>query len=51
MLGMSSIDERIVAVLHDMCEDRPAWTFERLRKEGFFDYIIEALQSVTKHEG
>jgi (p)ppGpp synthase/HD superfamily hydrolase len=35
MLRMSSIDERIVAVLHDVCEDCPGWTFDRLRREGF----------------
>ena len=51
MLRMSSIDERIVAVLRDVCEDCPGWTFERLRKEGFPDHIIEALQSVTKRNG
>ena len=48
---MSSIDERIVAVLHDVCEDCPGWTFEQLRKEGSPDHIIEAFQSVTKRNG
>ena len=51
MLRVSSIDERIVAVLHDVCEDCPGWTLERLRLEGFSDHIIEALQSVTKCDG
>src|ERR1700730_2622349 len=51
MLGLSSPDERIVAVLHDVCEDCPGWTFDRLRSEGFSDHIIEALQSVTKRDG
>lgn len=51
MLRLSSTDERVVAVLHDVCEDCPGWTFDRLRKEGFHDRIIEALQSVTKREG
>lgn len=51
MLRMSSTDERIGAVLHDLCEDCPGWTFERLRSEGFSDNIIEALQSVTKRGG
>jgi (p)ppGpp synthase/HD superfamily hydrolase len=51
MLSASSIDERIVAVLHDVCEDCPGWTFDRLRKEGFRDHIILALQSVTKRDG
>jgi (p)ppGpp synthase/HD superfamily hydrolase len=51
MLRVSSIDERIVAVLHDVCEDCPGWTFDRLCGEGFASHIIEALRSVTKREG
>jgi (p)ppGpp synthase/HD superfamily hydrolase len=51
MLRVSSIDERIVAVLHDVVEDCQGWTFDRLRSEGFSDHIIEALQSVTKRDG
>ena len=51
MLGLSSPDERIVAVLHDVCEDCPGWTFDRLRDEGFSDEIIAALDAVTKREG
>jgi (p)ppGpp synthase/HD superfamily hydrolase len=51
MLRVSSTDERIVAVLHDVCEDCPGWTFDRLRAEGFPDHIIAALLSVTKRDG
>jgi (p)ppGpp synthase/HD superfamily hydrolase len=51
MLHVSSTDERIVAVLHDVCEDCPGWTLDRLRREGFADHIIEALRSVTKRDG
>jgi (p)ppGpp synthase/HD superfamily hydrolase len=51
MLRMTSDDERIVAVLHDVCEDCPDWTFDRLRAEGIPDHLIEALQSVTKRDG
>ena len=51
MLSLSSLDERIVAVLHDVCEDCPGWTLERLKGEGFPDRIIAALDSVTKREG
>jgi (p)ppGpp synthase/HD superfamily hydrolase len=51
MLRVPSIDERIVAVLHDVCEDCPGWTFDRLRAEGFADHIIVALDSVTKRDG
>jgi hypothetical protein len=51
MLGLASNDERIVAVLHDVCEDCPGWTFDRLRQEGFAEHIIAALDSVTKRDG
>jgi (p)ppGpp synthase/HD superfamily hydrolase len=51
MLRMSSIDERIVAVLHDVCEDCPGCTLDRLHREGFSERIIDALQSVTKRDG
>jgi (p)ppGpp synthase/HD superfamily hydrolase len=51
MLGLSHPDERIVAVLHDVCEDCPGWTFDRLRAEGFSDHIVTALDAVTKREG
>jgi (p)ppGpp synthase/HD superfamily hydrolase len=51
MLRLMTNDERIVAVLHDVCEDCPGWTFDRLREEGFAEHLIEALQSVTKREG
>jgi (p)ppGpp synthase/HD superfamily hydrolase len=48
MLAMSSDDERIAAVLHDVVEDSPVWTFERLAAEGFRPEIIAALRAVTK---
>ena len=51
MLQLSSTDERIVAVLHDVCEDCPGWTFDRLRGEGFPPHIIEPIGSVTKRDG
>jgi (p)ppGpp synthase/HD superfamily hydrolase len=51
MLKLSSNAERVVAVLHDVVEDCPGWTFERLRGEGFSDEIITALRSVTKRDG
>jgi (p)ppGpp synthase/HD superfamily hydrolase len=51
MLSLKSDDERIVAVLHDVCEDCPGWTFERLRAEGFSERILTALNSVTKRDG
>jgi (p)ppGpp synthase/HD superfamily hydrolase len=51
MLAVGTNDERIVAVLHDVVEDCPGWTFDRLRTDGFSDQVIAALQSVTKRDG
>jgi (p)ppGpp synthase/HD superfamily hydrolase len=49
MLAMSTDDERIAAVLHDVVEDgRPVWDFARLAAEGFKPEIIAALRAVTK---
>ena len=45
MMDLTSAEERIVAVLHDVCEDCPGWTFERLRGEGFSEEILAALDS------
>ena len=50
MLSLTTEDERIVGVLHDVVEDSE-WTFDLLRAEGFSEEIIEALRSVTKVEG
>jgi (p)ppGpp synthase/HD superfamily hydrolase len=42
--------EKIVAILHDVVEDTK-WTFDDLRREGFSDEIIQALDCLTKREG
>lgn len=51
MLSLSTPEERMVAILHDVCEDCPGWDFNRLRAEGFAEAVIAGLQSVTKREG
>ena len=51
MRAQASEDARIVAVLHDVVEDCPGWTFERLEAEGFSATVIEALRLVTKIDG
>jgi len=51
MLAVRTLDERIVAVLHDVVADCPGWTFDRLRGGGFSDDVITALQAVAKREG
>ncbi len=47
MMRMATIEERIVAVLHDVVEDS-AIKFEDLEKEGFSSAVLEALESVTR---
>ena len=42
-----TVDEKIVGVLHDIVEDTD-WTFERLAREGFHAYIVDAIQCLTK---
>ena len=48
MFSVETEEERIVAVLHDVVEDGPGWTFERLEDEGFAASVIDALRLVTK---
>jgi (p)ppGpp synthase/HD superfamily hydrolase len=48
MLSLSTEEERIVGVLHDVVEDCSAWSFPKLRAEGFSETVIEALKAVTK---
>ncbi|QTD35538.1 HD domain-containing protein [Pseudomonas fluorescens] len=50
MLRMSSLEERIVAVLHDVVEDCGI-SLEDLRKEGFSEDVLSAIESVTKVPG
>jgi (p)ppGpp synthase/HD superfamily hydrolase len=48
MLALASEEARIVGVLHDVVEDCPGWTLDRLRGEGFSDTVLTALRAVTK---
>lgn len=48
MLAMSTDEERIVAVLHDVLEDRPDFTPARLIAEGFSEAAINALITLTR---
>jgi GTP diphosphokinase / guanosine-3',5'-bis(diphosphate) 3'-diphosphatase len=50
MLRMSTAEERIAAVLHDVVEDSE-WTIENLRSEGFSQEIVEAVEALTKRPG
>lgn len=43
-----TIDEKIVGALHDVVEDCPDYTIEFLRSKGFPEYILFAVECVTK---
>lgn len=46
---VESMDEKIVAVLHDVIEDTPV-TLEQLQELGFSAEIVEAVRLLTKNE-
>jgi (p)ppGpp synthase/HD superfamily hydrolase len=50
MLRLSTEEERIAAVLHDVVEDT-VWSLEQLRGEGFSEPVLEAVDALTKREG
>lgn len=50
MLRMRTDEERIVALLHDVVEHTD-WRFKDLRKEGFRDRIVRAVDQLTKRPG
>ncbi len=50
MLRGKNETEMIVGILHDSVEDTPI-TIDMLRKEGFSEEILAALECVTKRDG
>ena len=50
MLRVTSLEERIAAVLHDAVEDTPV-TFEELHAQGFSEAVVEAVRALTKLPG
>jgi (p)ppGpp synthase/HD superfamily hydrolase len=47
---VSSVEEKIVAYLHDVVE-KGGWSLERLKAEGFSDPVVSAVDALTKREG
>jgi len=47
MLRVTTEEERIAAVLHDVVEDTSV-TFEELRAHGFSESVIQAIRALTK---
>lgn len=50
MFRVKTIEERIVAVLHDTIEDT-SLTADDLQREGFSSRVVEAIQCLTKIPG
>src|SRR5262245_32111695 len=50
MARARTIEEKMVAVLHDVVEDTE-WTIPQLHQEGFPDSVVNAVEHLTKREG
>ena len=50
MMKMKTAEEKITAVLHDVVEDSNI-TIDNLRKEGFSENILKAVDALTKRKG
>jgi guanosine-3',5'-bis(diphosphate) 3'-pyrophosphohydrolase len=50
MLRVTTKEEMIAAVLHDVVEDTPV-SLEDLRREGFSEQVLAAVEALTKREG
>jgi len=51
ILGSDDEELNAIAIMHDLVEDCPEWTIERLLLLGFSDRIIEAVDILSKFEG
>jgi len=50
MLRVTTEEQRMAAVLHDVVEDTPV-TFEELEVQGFSESMVEAVRTLTKLPG
>lgn len=48
---VSGGNELLVAWLHDVVEKAPDWDLERLRKAGFPEPVVQAVDAMTKRAG
>lgn len=49
-MGMKTLEEKIVGVLHDVIEDTSV-TPDELRRQGFDEHIIAAVTALTRQAG
>lgn len=50
MLKMDTLEQMMIAVLHDVVEDS-TWTLNHLREEGFPPAVIEGVDALTRRPG
>jgi len=50
MMRVSTLEERMAAVLHDVVEDTPV-SLDELRGQGFSPAVLAAIDALTKREG
>lgn len=48
---MEGDEAKIVGLLHDVVEDGPSWSLDRLRLEGFSELIVGAVDAFTHRTG
>lgn len=53
MMNLRTSDQALmaIAILHDVKEDCPEWTSERLAKEGISQRVLDALECLTHAKG
>jgi (p)ppGpp synthase/HD superfamily hydrolase len=49
--AVGTLDEKIVAYLHDVVEKGPGWTRARLEGEGFSPAVVSAVDALTRRDG
>lgn len=48
---VDSLDEKVVAYLHDVLEKGDGWTRDRLEAEGFGPRVVSAVVALTREDG
>ena len=51
VLAADTPEARMAAALHDVVEDSPFWTVERLADEGFPETVLRAIDALSKRDG
>lgn len=49
--AVDTLDEKIVAYLHDVVEKGDGWTLRRLDAAGFSPVVVAAIDALTKRDG